>query len=215
MPLNTPKFLLTFPGARKRALGEGDADDKTHQNKKRYICAKDTNRDDTPDSDFKARFSDTSDDEDAEEADDEPEQGEVLWSEDQEEYPPCAVYHPDVKKHQACITDFAVNVTDQLSKVCHEGDDIAKLHAEAIACQRFPELKKIVVALVGDAGSGIKFKQTCHNCVDILPGKSSLINSILDVPHIAREVSTKWLSLERQRLTRIPRVTTVAHAHAP
>lgn len=149
-----PKFLLNFSGDRKRPLVEEDDDDETHQNKKQY-----TDRDDTLDSDFEALFSESDENEDAEEVDDEPEQGDILWSEDQEEYPPCAAYHPDVKKHQTCITQYAVNVTDQLSRVCHEGDDIAKLHAEAVTCQKFPELKKIVVALVGDAGSGSIYEQ--------------------------------------------------------
>lgn len=197
MPPKMSKLLLTFSDGRKRALGEADADDEDHQNKKRYIRSKDTDRDDTPDSDFEARFSDTSDDEDPEkvDVDVEPEQGEILWSEDQEAYPPCAIYHPDVKEHQACITEFAMHVTKQLSRVRYEGDDIAKLHTEAVACQKFPELKKIVVALVGDAGSGIESKKRDLDHADIFSGKSSLINSILDVPHIAREVYTNLLEM--------------------
>jgi hypothetical protein len=148
---------LTSSGNRKRALGTEDAGDEAHRRKKRNVQPESTEYeyDDTSlDSDIEAFFSDADDDEDAEEADNEPEQGEILWSEDQEDYPPCAIYHADVKKHQARITEIAAKVTDQLSKICHKGDDIAKLHAEANICQRFPELKKMVVALVGDAGSG-------------------------------------------------------------
>jgi hypothetical protein len=147
---------------RKRALVNEDAGDEIHQKKKRHIQPETTDRDDSDmslDSDIEALFSEADDDEDAEDVDNEPEQGEVYWSEDQEEYPPCAIYHADVKEHQASITGFAIKVTDQLSEVCHEGDDIARLHAEADACQRFPELKKMVVALVGNAGSGMASRQ--------------------------------------------------------
>jgi hypothetical protein len=150
--------MLALSTYRKRALVKVDAGDEYHQNKKRHILPEDPDRDGM-DSDIEALFSEADDDEDTEDVDNEPEPGEILWSEDQEEYPPCAIYHADVKEHQASITEFAVNVTDQLSKVCHKGDDIAKLHAEADACQRFPELKKMVVALVGDAGSGMASRQ--------------------------------------------------------
>jgi hypothetical protein len=79
---------------RKRALVNEDAGDEIHQNKKRHIQSETTDRDDSDmslDSDIEALFSEADDDEDAEDVDNEPEQGEVLWSEDQEEYPPCAI----------------------------------------------------------------------------------------------------------------------------
>ena len=41
---------------------------------------------------------DMADDEDLKVLEEEPEQGEVLWSEDKERYPRCAIYHEDVKK---------------------------------------------------------------------------------------------------------------------
>jgi hypothetical protein len=188
---------LTLSGSRKRALVTEDAADGAHRSKKRNVQQESTDYeyDNTSlDSDIEAFFSDADDDEDAEEADNEPEQGEILWSEDQEEYPPCAIYHADVKKHQAHITEIAAKVTDQLSKICHKGNDIAKLHAEANVCQRFPELKKMVVALVGDAGSGVTSVQDDCGCADCTPGKSSLINSILDIPYVSQEVSADFVS---------------------
>jgi len=184
-PPKMPKFLLSSSGDRKRALvkeddDDDDDDDEIHQHKKQHTVPKSANRDNTLDSDIEALFSGSDDDEDAEEADNEPEQGDILWSEDQEEYPPCAVYHPDVKKHQASITSFAVNITNRLSKVCREADEIAKLHAEAAACRKFPELKKIVIALVGDAGSGITPKQNGCGCADSVQEKArSLILSLI------------------------------------
>jgi hypothetical protein len=211
-------FALALSGGRKRALVTEDTGDETYQNKKRHRLSRNSDHDDdglSLGSDIEALFSETDDYDDAEEVDDEPEQGDILWSEDQEEYPPCAVYHPDVKKHQVCVTEFAVNITDQLSKVRHEGDDIAKLHTEALACQKFPELKKVVVALVGDAGSGMTSIQNGCGCADFALGKSSLINSILDMPHIARKVCTKIFLTESSRLIHGSRATTVAHAHVP
>jgi hypothetical protein len=184
---------LTPSDYRKRALVNEDAEDEAHRSKKRKVQPESTDHEynnTSLESDIEAFFSDADDDEDAEDADNEPEQGEILWSEDQEEYPPCAIYHSDVKKHQANITEIVAKVTDQLSKICHEGDDIAKLHAEADTCRRFPELKKMVVALVGDAGSGMMSVQDDCGCADCTPGKSSLINSILDIPYVSQEVST-------------------------
>jgi len=177
---------------RKRAHDEEGAEDETQENKRRHILPEYADHDDSDillDPDLEALFNEADDDDDVVETDHEPKQGPVLWSEDMEEYPPCAIYHADVKRHQARITELAVDVTHILSKVCQEADDIAKLHAEAIACQTFPELKKIVIALVGDAGSGMIPKQNIRGRADCVSGKSSLINSILDIPHVSQEVS--------------------------
>ncbi|THX17187.1 hypothetical protein D6D13_01030 [Aureobasidium pullulans] len=102
----------------------------------------------------------------------EPEQGTIRWSEDREEYPNCAVYHADVKQYQARVTELFVNLAEHLSRISHTGDDMEILHTQAIAIQTFSGPKRQVVALAGDAGSG----------------KSSLISSILDIPHISRHV---------------------------
>jgi hypothetical protein len=150
--------LMDLSGNRKRAHVEEGGEVEAQPNKRQHILSEDIDRYDDDislDPDLDSLFNDADDADDAEPVDDEPEQGEILWSEDKEEYPPRAIYHADVKEHQARITDFAVNVTDQLSKVCHQGDDVAKLHAEAVACQKLPEPKKMVVALMGDAGSGM------------------------------------------------------------
>jgi lipopolysaccharide export system protein LptA len=211
-------FLLGLPSNRKRAIAEDGAEEEIQQNKKRHILTEDTNRDDdniSLDSDMEALFNEADDGDDAEQADHEPEQGPVLWSEDQEVYPACAVYHADVKKHQYRITELTVNITDQLSRVRQEGDDIAKLHAEAVACQKFPELKNIVVALVGDAGSGMMTMQNSCGCADCASGKSSLINSVLDIPHVSQEVFTICVIIEHGKLIYGSRVTSVVHAHAP
>ena len=170
---------------------EEGAEDQIREHKKRHILLENADRDDDDislDSDMEALFNEADDDDDAEEVDHEPEQGPVLWSEDQEEYPACAIYHADVKRHQSRITELAVNITDHLSKVRQEGDDLDRLHAEAVACQKFPELKKIVIALVGDAGSGMSPVQESCDYADCTSGKSSLINSILDTPHVCQEV---------------------------
>lgn len=195
---------------------EDGAEDDIQEIKKRHILFENADRDDDDislDSDIEALFNEADDDDDAEEVDHEPKQGPVLWSEDQEEYPACAVYHADVKRYQSRVTGLAVNVTDHLSKVRQEGDDLARLYAEAVACQKFPELKKIVIALVGDAGSGMSPMQDSCDYADSTPGKSSLINSILDTPFVSQEVCIVFSS-EMSRLIHIIRVTTVAHAHA-
>ncbi|CAD0093894.1 unnamed protein product [Aureobasidium vineae] len=176
----------------KRPLEDEGLEGETQEHKRRHTVPENTNiRDDdgiSVGSDIERLFVETDDEEDTEVGDDEPEQGPVLWSEDQEEYPPCAIYHADVKQYQARITGFADNIVDQLSKVCHRGGDMGKLRAEAVACQRFPESKKIVIALMGDAGSGMLFIPNDSDCADRTPGKSSLINSILDTPHVSQEV---------------------------
>ncbi|KAG9638433.1 hypothetical protein KCU95_g8610, partial [Aureobasidium melanogenum] len=173
--LDNQGVLQDLSGNRKRALGDEVAEGEVQSNKKRHTVPENTNiRDDDDislDSDMERLFTETDDEEDTEVVDDEPEQGPVLWSEDQEGYPPCAIYHEDVKQHQARIVEFAFNIANQLSRISHKVGDMAKLYAEAIACQRFPEPKKIVIALVGDAGSG----------------KRSLINSLLDIPHVSQE----------------------------
>lgn len=211
--------LQDLSGNRKRALGDEVAEGEVQSNKKRHTVPENTNiRDDDDislDSDMERLFTETDDEEDTEVVDDEPEQGPVLWSEDQEGYPPCAIYHEDVKQHQARIVEFAFNIANQLSRISHKVGDMAKLYAEAIACQRFPEPKKIVIALVGDAGSGMVSMQIDCDCADCVPGKSSLINSLLDIPHVSQEV-LKLLSIaDMHGLIRNPRAILVARVHAP
>ncbi|KAG9518018.1 hypothetical protein KCU93_g8524, partial [Aureobasidium melanogenum] len=167
-----PEPLLGLSGSRKRTLVDEDTNAEDQANKRQHTTPDIRDDDDISlDSDVESLFNETDDTEDTEMVDKEPEQGPVLWSADQEEYPPCAIYHEDVKKHQARITELAVNVGVHSAKISSNGSDMAKLHAEAIAIQKFPEPKKVIIALMGDAGSG----------------KSSLINSILDIPHIAKE----------------------------
>ncbi|KAG9835549.1 hypothetical protein KCU98_g13856, partial [Aureobasidium melanogenum] len=167
-----PEPLLGLSDGRKRTLVDEDTDAEDQANKRQHITPDIRDDDDISlDSDVESLFVETDDTEDTEMVDKEPEQGPVLWSADQEEYPPCAIYHEDVKKHQARIAVLAANVGVHSAKISSKGSDMAKLHAEAIAIQEFPEPKKIIIALMGDAGSG----------------KSSLINSILDIPHIAKE----------------------------
>lgn len=111
--------------------------------------------DEMPDFDTKHLLVTSDDEEDSKTIDEEPEQGPVLWSEDQEEFPPNAIYHEDVKQHQGRITEFAVNLAEHLSKIRDKGGDMTRLHAEAVSNQTFPEPKKPVVTLMGDAGSGM------------------------------------------------------------
>lgn len=186
-----PEDLLDLSGKRKRALVDESGEAESHANKRLHtapnICVDDDDLSLNPD--LEALITEADEEEDIEMADKEPEQDAVLWSEDQEEYPPCAIYHGDVKQHQALIAKFAASVGVHLSRISSKGNDMAKLHAEAVAIQEFPEPKKIIIALMGDAGSGMAYIQGYCNCADDLAGKSSLINSILDIPHIAKEVS--------------------------
>lgn len=128
------------------------------------------------------------DEEDSKMIDQEPEQGPIFWSEDQEEFPANAIYHEDVKQHQARISEFAVSLADHLSRIRDKGGDMTRLYAEAVSNQAFPEPKKPVITLMGDAGSGMSCVQNCCNYADRTSGKSSLINSILDIPQVAKEV---------------------------
>ncbi|THW49108.1 hypothetical protein D6D21_02616 [Aureobasidium pullulans] len=84
----------------------------------------------------------------------EPEQGEVLWSEDQEDLPCCAAYHEDVSKFQSRITEILDQTASYLSEIANKGESMERLHAQAIEIREFPEPKIPVVALVGDAGAG-------------------------------------------------------------
>jgi hypothetical protein len=144
--------------------------------------------DEMPNFDTELLLVSSDDEEDSKMIDEEPEQGPILWSEDQEEFPPCAIYHEDVKQYQARITEFTVDLADHLSKIRDKGGDMTRLYTEAVSNQAFPEPKKQIVTLMGDAGSGMTCVQDGCNCTDHTSGKSSLINSILDTPHVAKEV---------------------------
>jgi hypothetical protein len=211
-----PEPLLGLSGSRKRTLVDEDTNAEDQANKRQHTTPDIRDDDDISlDSDVESLFNETDDTEDTEMVDKEPEQGPVLWSADQEEYPPCAIYHEDVKKHQARISELAVNVGVHSAKISNNGSDMAKLHAEAIAIQKFPEPKKVIIALMGDAGSGTTDNQRYCNRADDVTGKSSLINSILDIPHIAKEVFRFFSAIESHRLTHEIRVIMAARVHVP
>jgi hypothetical protein len=154
--------------------------------------------DEMPDFDDEPMLVISDDEEDSKTIDGEPEQGPILWSEDKEDFPPCAIYHEDVKQHQARITKFAANLADHLSKIRDKGGDMIRLHAEAVSNLTFPEPKKPVITLMGESGAGTSYIQDVWNHADHTPGKSSLINSILDTPHVAKEV---WYLFYRLQYT--------------
>ncbi|KAH0275519.1 hypothetical protein KCU91_g4501, partial [Aureobasidium melanogenum] len=109
--------------------------------------------------------------EDTENLDNEPEQGEILWREADEKFPPCAAYHEDVRAISSRITEILDKTVEHLSEISDQSDSLARLLEQAKETRKFPDPKIPTIALLGDAGAG----------------KSSLISALLDTPHISRE----------------------------
>lgn len=126
--------------------------------------------------------------EDSENLDNEPEQGEVLWREADEKFPPCAAYHEDVRAISSRITAILDKTVEHLSEISDQSDSLARLLEQAKETRKFPDPKIPTIALLGDAGAGVSYFQGNMNMADILSGKSSLISALLDTPHISREV---------------------------
>ncbi|THW75242.1 hypothetical protein D6D19_04170 [Aureobasidium pullulans] len=101
----------------------------------------------------------------------EPDQGEILWREADEQFPPCAPYHKDVQAIYSQITDMLDKTVDHLSGISDKSDGLQRLHEQAMETRKFPEPKMPIITLMGDAGAG----------------KSSLISALLDTPHVSRE----------------------------
>jgi hypothetical protein len=89
-----------------------------------------------------------------EEEEQEPEQGEVLWSEDQEKYPHCPAYHEDVKKFADRITEIFDEIVQHLTVISDKSDGMKRLTRQASDIRTFPQPKTPVIALMGDAGAG-------------------------------------------------------------
>lgn len=137
--------------------------------------------------------SDTEDD--VENPDNEPEQGEVLWREADEKFPPCAAYHEDVHAICSQLTAILDKTIEHLSEISSQSDSLSRLLEQAVETRRFPDPKVPTIALLGDAGAGMSSSKVNMNAADMHPGKSSLISALLDTPHISREVCTILVSV--------------------
>lgn len=120
--------------------------------------------------------------------DNEPEQGEVLWREADEGFPPCPAYHEDVRTISSQITAILDKTVEHLSEISDQSDSLSRLLEQAKETRKFPDPKIPTIALLGDAGAGMSCSKVVTNAADMLPGKSSLISALLDTPHISREV---------------------------
>lgn len=128
--------------------------------------------------------------EDSEKLDIEPEQGEVLWREADEKFPPCAAYHDDVRAISSQFTTFLDKIVEHLSEISNQSDSLSRLLEQAIETRNFPEPKISTIAFLGDAGAGMSCRKRNTNTADMLSGKSSLVSALLDTPHLPREVCT-------------------------
>lgn len=144
------------------------------------------------DGDLSSAPSDTVDD--SENLDNEPEQGEVLWREADEKFPPCAAYHEDVHAIYSQLKVILDKATEHLSVISNQSDSLSRLLEQAVETRRFPDPKIPTIALLGDAGAGMSSSKVNTNAADMYSGKSSLISALLDTPHISREVCTILVS---------------------
>lgn len=78
------------------------------------------------------------------------------------------------------------------SSAIHEEPDsvMKRLHGEAHDLSRYQGPQSRTVAFVGDSGVGelLAMKPTSNSGIDFKLGKSSLLNSLLDFPGLARTV---------------------------
>lgn len=92
-------------------------------------------------------------------AEDDPDQGEILWREADEQFPPCAPYHKDVQAIYSQITDMLDRTVDYLSGISDKSDGLQRLLEQAMETRKFPEPKMPIITLMGDAGAG-ELRQT-------------------------------------------------------
>jgi hypothetical protein len=124
----------------------------------------------------------------------EPEQGEVLWREADEEFPPCATYHKDVHAIHSRITGILDKTVEFLSEISSQSEGLQRLLEQAQETRDFPDPKISIIALLGDAGTGMSRSKVDLTITNLFPGKSSLISALLDTPHVSREVYTIFAS---------------------
>ncbi|KAI5258691.1 hypothetical protein E4T42_00556 [Aureobasidium subglaciale] len=105
------------------------------------------------------------------ELDKEPERGDILYSENQEAYPDHAAYHFQIAGIVRRIEILLGQINGQLGRGVLKNEKVEKLRSTVSELSAFPDPPKLVIALLGEAGAG----------------KSSLINSLLDTPHLAKE----------------------------
>lgn len=145
-----------------------------------YLSSSDQDDLENSDEDLEGSQSDADDDEDLDILEQEPEQGEVLWSEGEEEYPRCAIYNEKVNQHEHRLTEILNRLASRLAEITTQSESAERLHAQVIEAQQFPEPNAPLIALLGDAGTG----------------KSALIGALTDTPFASKEVSNMFLAYQ-------------------
>jgi hypothetical protein len=112
----------------------------------------DSDSDSDNDDDLSSVASDMEDDSVA--LENEPEQGEVLWRETDEKFPPCAAYHEDVHAIRSQITKILDQTVEYLSEISSQSEGLQRLLEQAKETREFPDPKIPTIALLGDAGAG-------------------------------------------------------------
>lgn len=127
------------------------------------------------DSDDDSEFDKTGPDADEDENDEdmnEIQTTHVVYNPTTETYPTCPVYHKDMPKLSSDLTEIPKKIVGILQQYACESGPV-KFHQKAAEILfEIPTPKKLRVALLGDAGAG----------------KSSVLNSLSDIPDLAKSV---------------------------
>lgn len=164
-----PEFPMV---SRKRKRVSPDNIEETDQSRYDYtseISESSSNYDaqdslEEPDNELGKAQLDSVDDVELDPSEQEPEQGEVLWSEDREQYPEQPAYHEDIKGHKDRLIQILDELVDRFSTISGKSEAAKMLHAELCKLRVFPKPKVPVIALLGDSGTGALCVQGWRNC---------------------------------------------------
>jgi len=135
-------------------------------------------REDQEESLFITDDDDDDNDDEASDSDDSKGSGEddpidIKWAEDQESYPPVAIYHPDLSAIFERLLAMACSVHTILKTGMSKHRALGMLKAKVVDVETFPWPEPMKIALLGDVGAG-KIKSTLRDSQKLIPSRKKL-----------------------------------------
>lgn len=112
-----------------------------------------------------------------------------LWPQDMEDLPKPPAYDELLSTVRSCLEQQISSLVHTIAGFYNESEAMANSEEKASRLKALSTVEPMRIALLGDSGAGMHLK--CENQMPTKQrvGKNSLINSVVDVPTLARQVS--------------------------
>lgn len=112
----------------------------------------------------------------------------AIYCEGKETYPKLPAYDPVFSETETGLTGIVEHIIDLVDRFPCKSTYVKNFRAKAEGLRAVPRPQPMRIALLGDTGAGMLVRTLSASALLTVAGKSSLLNSIVDVPNIAKAV---------------------------